>query len=125
MRQFMSTSLHRLLQHFRVIDGVDLAAIVATDGLLMESSASPGVDAEAIGAVAANGLALAEALGREVSKGSAEQLTLEYAEGLVMIDPLTPDAMLLILTDGRHQLGRVRFLMHKHHAAFVSAIQAI
>jgi predicted regulator of Ras-like GTPase activity (Roadblock/LC7/MglB family) len=64
-------------------------------------------------------------LGREIDKGHAEQLTLEYAHGLVMIDPLTPDAMLLILTHGRSQLGRVRFLMHKHHDAFVNAIHAI
>lgn len=121
----MSTSLQTLLHRFRVVDGVDLAAVVATDGLLMESASRHGVDTEAICAVAANGLALAEALGREITKGSTEQLTLEYADGMVMIDPLTPDAMLLILTHGREQLGRVRFLMHKHHTTFVDAIHAI
>lgn len=121
----MSTPLQALLKHFRVIDGVDLAAVVATDGLLMESSARPGVDAEAICAVAANGLALAEALGREITKGSATQITLEYDSGIVMIEPLTPDAMLLLLTDGRGQLGRLRFLAQKHHQEFVNAIYAI
>lgn len=121
----MSTSLHSLLTHFRVIDGVDLAAVVATDGLLMESTARSGVDTEAICAVAANGLALAEALGREITKGNAEQLTLEYKGGVVMMTPLTPDAMLLVLTDGRTQLGRLRFLVQKHHPAFVSAVHAI
>lgn len=121
----MSTALHTLLSQFRVIDGVDLAAVVATDGLLMESTTRTGVDAEAICAVAANGLALAEALGREITKGGAEQLTLEYAAGLVLIEPLTPDAMLLVLTDNRTQLGRLRFLVNKHHAAFVAAIHAI
>ena len=121
----MSTLLHTLLTHFRVIDGIDLAAVVATDGLLMESSARNGVDVEAVSAVAANGLALAEALGREINKGGAEQLTLEYGDGLVLIDPLTPDAMLLVLTHGREQLGRLRFLTQKHHAAFVDAVHAI
>lgn len=121
----MGTPLHALLTQFRVIDGVDLAAVVATDGLLMESTARSGVDTDAICAVAANGLALAEALGREVTKGGAEQLTLEYAGGVVLMTPLTPDAMLLVLTDGRQQLGRLRFLVQKHHDAFVSAIHAI
>lgn len=121
----MSTLLQALLQDFDAVDDIVLAAIVATDGLLMESVGRPGVDAEAICAVAANGLVFAEALGREVNKGEAEQLTVEYAQGLVMIDLLTPDAMLLILTHGRAQLGRVRFLMHEHHAAFVNAIHAI
>ena len=121
----MSTALHTLLNNFRVIQGVDLAAVVATDGLLIENTARNGVDTEAICAVAANGLALAEALGREISKGSADQLTLEYAAGLVLIEPLTPDAMLLVLTADRTQLGRLRFLVDKHHAAFVAAIHAI
>jgi len=121
----MSTPLQALLNRFKVIDGVDLAAVVATDGLLMESAARNGVDAEAICAVAANGLALAEALGREISKGNAAQVTVEYADGVVMIDPLTPDAMLLVLTQGRGQLGRLRFLMQKHHDTFVTAIHEI
>jgi predicted regulator of Ras-like GTPase activity (Roadblock/LC7/MglB family) len=121
----MSTPLHALLNRFRVVDGVDLAAVVATDGLLMESAAGNGVDAEAICAVAANGLALAEALGREITKGTADQITLEYADGIVLIEPLTPDAMLLILTQGRGQLGRLRFLVQKHYDAFVTAIHAI
>lgn len=121
----MSTPLHGLLKHFRIIDGVDLAAVVAMDGLLMESTARPGVDTEAICAVAANGLALSEALGREINKGSAEQLTLEYEDGVVLIAPLTPDAMLLVLTHGREHLGRLRFLAQKHYDAFVSAVYAI
>lgn len=121
----MSRSLQSLLRHFRALEGVELAAVVATDGLLMESSARGGVDTEAVCAVAANGLALAEALGREIAKGSAAQLTLEYDNGLVLIDPLTPDAMLLVLTHGRDHFGRVRFLIHKHRDAFVSAVHAI
>lgn len=121
----MSTLLKSLLQYFDAVDGINLAAIVAPDGLLMESVGRSDVDTEAICAVAANGLVLAEALGREINKGRSEQLTVEYAQGLVMIDLLTPDAMLLILTHGRAQLGRVRFLMHKHHDAFVNAIHAI
>ena len=121
----MSTSLHSLLTQFRVVDGVDLAAVVATDGLLMESTARTGVDTDAICAVAANGLALAEALGREITKGGAEQLMLEYEGGVVLMTPLTPEAMLLVLTDGRGQLGRLRFMVQKHQAAFVKAVQAI
>ena len=121
----MSALLQSLLQYFDVVDDIDLAAIVATDGLLMESVGRQGVDTEAICAVATNGLVFVEALGREITKGRPEQLTVEYAQGLVMIDLLTPDAMLLILTHGRGQLERVRCLMHKHHDAFVNAIHAI
>lgn len=121
----MSTLLQTLLQLFDAVEDLDLAAIAAPDGLLMESFGRAGVNAEAICAVAANGLGLVEALGREINKGQPQQLTVEYAQGLVMIDLLTPDAMLLILTHGRTQSERVRLLLHKHHDAFVSAIHAI
>lgn len=118
-------SLHDLLSRFRVVDGVDLAAIATTDGLLIESAARNGVDAEAICAVAANGLALSEALGREINKGGAVQTLLEYDQGLVLIEPLSDDAMLLLLTNGCDQLGRLRFLVRKHQEAFITALDAI
>ncbi len=118
-------SLHELLSRFRVVDGVDLAAVASNDGLLIESAASSHVDAEAICAVAANGLALSEAIGREIKKGGAVQTLLEYDQGLVLIEPLNEDAMLLLLTNGCDQLGRLRFLVRKHQEAFVSALNAI
>lgn len=118
-------SLGELLGRLRVVDGVDLAAIASTDGLLIESSARNGVDVEAICAVAANGLALSEALGREINKGSARQTVLEYDHGMVMIEPLNNDAMLLVLCQGGEQLGRLRFLVRKHRDAIVTALDAI
>ncbi|NTW97618.1 MAG: roadblock/LC7 domain-containing protein, partial [Oscillochloris sp.] len=39
----MSSKLRDLLGRFRAVESVDLAAIVATDGLLIESAARPGV----------------------------------------------------------------------------------
>lgn len=118
-------SLQDLLARLRVVEGVDLAAVVSNDGLLIEGAARAGIDIEAICAVAANGLMLSEALGREIKKGSAVQTLLEYDQGLVLIEPLSEDAMLLLLTQGRDQLGRLRFLVQKHQAAFISALDAI
>lgn len=118
-------SLNEVLVRFRAIGGIDLAAVATTDGLLVESVAHHGVDAEAICAVAANGLALAESLGREVKKGEAVQTLLQYEQGLVLIEHLSPDAMLLLLTNGQQQLGRLRFLVRKHQAALVAALDAI
>ena len=64
----MSGTLHTLLGQFRTVESVELAALVAIDGLLIESSARAGLDVDAICAVASNGLAMAEALGREINK---------------------------------------------------------
>lgn len=121
----MSTHLHNLLGRFRVIESVEMAAVVASDGLLIESSARPEVDVDAICAVASNGLAMAEALGREIDKGGTVQTLLEYEAGLVVIEPISSDAMLLLLSSVREDLGYVRFLVAFHRDDLLNALDAI
>ncbi len=121
----MSSKLRNLLGRFRTVDSIELAAVVATDGLLIESTASPGVDVDAICAVASNGLAMADALGREIDKGGPIQTTLEYEYGLVLIEPISSDAMLLLLANARDDLGYVRFLVAKHRDDMIDALSAI
>jgi predicted regulator of Ras-like GTPase activity (Roadblock/LC7/MglB family) len=121
----MSSKLRNLLGRFRAVDSIDLAAVVATDGLLIESTARPDVDVDAICAVASNGLAMAEALGREIDKGGALQTMLEYEHGLVLIEPISSDAMLLLVANSRDDLGYVRFLVAKHREDMGEALSAI
>lgn len=121
----MSGKLQNLLSRFHAVDSVELAAVVATDGLLIECAASPGVDVDAVCAVASNGLAMAEALGREVDKGGTIQALLEYEQGIVLMEPISDDAMLLLLASAREDLGYVRFLVAKHRDAMAHALSAI
>ncbi|WP_322487390.1 roadblock/LC7 domain-containing protein [Chloroflexus sp.] len=121
----MSSGLKELLARFRAVESVEAAAVVATDGLLIESVARPGVDIDAVGAVASNGLAMADALGREVAKGSTVQAVLEYDDGLVLIEPISDDAMLLLLTNSRDDLGLLRFLAAKYRDEMIDALSAI
>jgi predicted regulator of Ras-like GTPase activity (Roadblock/LC7/MglB family) len=121
----MSSKLRSLLGRFRTVESIELAAVVATDGLLIESAARPGVDVDAICAVASNGLAMAESLGREIAKGGAVQTMLEYEQGLVVIEPISGEAMLLLLATAPEDLGYVRFLVAKHREDMAEAISAI
>lgn len=119
------SKLKSLLTRLRAIDSVELAAVVAHDGLLIEGTARNGVDVDAICAVASNGLAMADALGREIRKGGSVQTLLEYEDGLVILEPLNDDAMLLLMASARAHLGQVRFLVSKHRDDFVAALNAI
>ena len=121
----MSTKLRNLLNRFRAVESIELAAVVAVDGLLIESTAQPGVDVDAICAVASNGLAMAEALGREIDKGGTLQTLLEYDQGLVLIEPISSDAMLLLMGNMRDDLGYLRFLVAKHREDMANALSAI
>jgi hypothetical protein len=117
--------LRDLLARLRAIESVEMAAVVASDGLLIESNASDMVDVEAVCAVASNSLAMAENLGREINKGGAVQTMLEYDEGVVLIEPISHDAMLLVLGNSRQDLGLVRFLTALHRQEMVEAVSAI
>lgn len=121
----MSSQLRNLLSRFRTVESVELAAVVASDGLLIESVAQPGIDVDAICAVASNGLAMAEALGREIEKGSNIQAVLEYEAGLVLIEPISSEAMLLLLGSLREELGHLRFLAALYRQELAEAVRAI
>jgi len=121
----MSNDMKSLLGLFRVLESVELAAVVAHDGLLIESSALPGVDVDAICAVASNGIAMAESLGREIEKGDAAQILLEYEAGVVLLETINHEAMLLLVTNAREELGYMRFLVALHRDELAEALEAI
>jgi hypothetical protein len=120
-----TTQLGELLGRFRALESIELAAVVAHDGLLIESMAAPEVDVDAVCAVASNGLAMAEALGREIDKGSTMQAMLEYEQGLVVLEPINSEAMLLLVANVPDEIGHVRFLVALHRDELVEAVDAI
>lgn len=120
-----TTQLGELLGRFRALESIELAAVVAHDGLLIESMAAPEVDVDAVCAVASNGLAMAEALGREIDKGSTMQAMLEYEQGLVILEPINSEAMLLLVANVPDEIGHVRFLVALHRDELVEAVDAI
>ncbi len=117
--------LGELLDRFRSLESVELAALVASDGLLIESVAEPDVDVDAICAVASNGLAMADALGREIDKGGNVQTMLEYEQGLVVLEPMNSEAMLLLVANAPDVIGHLRFLVALHRHELLDALEAI
>lgn len=118
------TRLNELIQQVRDIGGIDLAAVVGNDGLLLAASAAEGIDSEAVGAVCASGLLVAEALGRELERGGITQTTLEYDDGLVLLTPLDPDVALLVLARADANLGRLRLLTRRARGELLRAVSA-
>jgi predicted regulator of Ras-like GTPase activity (Roadblock/LC7/MglB family) len=114
--------LSELLQQLRDIGGIDLAAVVGNDGLVLASSAAEGIDVEAVGAVAASGLLLAEALGRELERGAAVQTILEFADGMALLMPLDPDVALLVLARLDANLGRLRLVTRRARGDLMRAV---
>ena len=120
-----AAGLQELLGKFRSIRGVGMAAVVGSDGLVIESVHRAGVEADTLAAVATHGLLLAEAMGRQMDRGGALQTIIEYEKGVVLIEPLSDEGMILVVSDDRNDLGRIRFTAKQYKPNLVEALAAI
>ena len=120
-----ATEMHEVLQKFRAIRGVGMAAVVSPEGLVIDSVQAPGFDADALAAVATNGLLLAEAIGRQMERGGALQTLIEYEQGAVLIEPIGEDGMVFVVSNEPNDLGRIRFMARQYKGALTQALAAV
>lgn len=110
----MESGLSGLLSELQAAHNLKLIAVAGADGLMIESAAAHDCDAEAVSAVAANGLLMMSEVGEELGDGAAEVTTLEYANHTVLLSPLDSDNLLILVTSGKSQnLGQLRIMMRR------------
>ena len=115
--------LKQMLSRFLAIPGVRQAILVGRDGLLIESMTREGKeDTEAVGAVTTTSFSTAEALGKEISRGSLVGVIMEYEHGLVSIEPLGDFALMVTLSDNASNIGRVRHLVKSSRREILEAL---
>ena len=122
----MGDNLAGVLERLQLAGNVDLAAVVSTDGFLIESVAAQGggdgaVNAEEFASVAVNGLMVARALGREIERGDVTDALLEYERGTVIIQALDEEIVLVLLASQDVNLGRLRLLARRYREEIVAA----
>lgn len=123
----MSTteSLSTLLGRLQVAGGVDLVAVVSSDGFLIEAAHEDGMDAEEFAAVATNGLMVAKAIGLEIARGNVDSAIFEYDGGTVVINALDEDLVLILLANPGVNLGRLRLLARRYRDELLEAAGAV
>lgn len=123
------TPLQEVLARFKAINSVDVAVIASSDGMEIASYKRPrgnnGVDVEQICAVATTGLRISEALGQETERGTARQTILEYEDGAIVLEPLSSDALMLVVSADPTSIGRIRYLSKKYRQELVDALNTI
>jgi predicted regulator of Ras-like GTPase activity (Roadblock/LC7/MglB family) len=116
--------LTEMLARLRSENDLEFAAISA-DGMLVAADIAEEVDAEGICATAADGYLVMTALGLELKRGDQQMLTIEFTQGTVVICPLELGAVLVMLTGGNANLGRLRLAARRFQAQYLeSASQA-
>lgn len=118
-------TLATLLGRLQLAGGVDLAAVVSTDGFLIEAAHIEGLDAEEFAAVATNGLMVAKAIGREIDRGNIDSAIFEYASGTVVINALDEELLLVLLAGPGGNLGRLRLLAKRYRDELIVAAGAV
>ncbi len=94
--------------------GIRFAALVSRDGFTIENSSSAG-EAEALAAARAAQLVFAaEAAGEELQNGPAKQLVVKYHNGLLVIDCVNPDTLLLTSVASEASMAWVQCAVRKY-----------
>lgn len=119
----MASSLAGMLEDLQVSNGLEMAAVVTADGLVIDSAASADIDVEAIGSVASNGLLIMDALGQELGEQEPDMMTLEYGGHIVLMSPLAAEYLLVLITGGGANLGRIRIVVRRRKEALVGALE--
>jgi len=116
-------NLEQMLDTLAGIDGVEVAVIASRDGLVIAERHTQENDlAEALGATSASLLNNIEALASDLGRGSVTQAIVELAEGLAVLQPAGPVAVLTVVVGSSVNLGRVRLALRKHEALVQQAV---
>ncbi|HEX6513507.1 MAG TPA: roadblock/LC7 domain-containing protein [Chloroflexota bacterium] len=114
--------LKAILERFLTIEGVALAAVTGTDGLVIDSAGRHEFDSEAVGAVGTSALGAAQALSEEVRRGRLLQAMVEFERGVVILEPIGELGVLLVLTEDLSSLGRVRLVARRERQPLEQAL---
>jgi predicted regulator of Ras-like GTPase activity (Roadblock/LC7/MglB family) len=118
-------SLTESLQELQVSNGLDMAAVVSADGLVVDAASSGSVDVESICSVASNGLLMMEALGQELGDAQAQMTTMEYPSHTVIIAPLDADNLLVLQAGSGMNLGRIRIVLRRRLGSLSEQLQQV
>ena len=109
------SSIGGILAEFTAIDGVRLACLVGRNGFLLASQPE-GNNAytEALGAIAASGLASTESMGEELAGSSLQTGLFQYQDGIIILSPVGEDSFFMLVAGDDVNLGWLRLIMRKN-----------
>src|SRR5205085_12664234 len=106
-------------------NGLDMAAVVGFDGLVIEASSVAEVDPESICSVASSQLIIMSQLGQELGESSARIATLEFEQQTLLMAPLDDENLLVLLSGAGTNLGRMRIVLRRSIDQLRDALQSV
>lgn len=115
-------SIRDLVAALRQREGVDAAIVLGRDGLLIDSQAIEGMNAEDLAARIPPVLTPADELGVAAQRGELVTAVLEMRDGLAIVSALSAEAVLLVLVKPSANIGQLLYELRRnrqHIAALV------
>jgi predicted regulator of Ras-like GTPase activity (Roadblock/LC7/MglB family) len=115
-------TIRDLVATLRRFDGVQAAAVLGRDGLLIDSDANAGVDAEQIAAHVPSILQFADELGTAAAAGPLQSAVLEHAESTVVLASMSSQVVLLVIVRPDANLGALLYDIRRHRAGLATLV---
>lgn len=117
-------TLKDVLNKFKTVNSIDLALLVDNDGGQIENYNRGNLDLDQISGVASTGLQISEALGGATGRGETRQAVLEYAGGVIILEPVTGEALLVVVSSDPNSIGKIRYLSKHYKDELVEALNS-
>lgn len=115
-------SMDEVLSTLVDVAGANGAMVVGRDGLMLSQTGVMGEDVDSIAALASNSLRSPEDLREQLSSGGLIQVLLQYERGIVAVEPLSEEYVLVMAMGEKANIGMVRYALKKHKTALVNAL---
>jgi len=115
-------TIRDLVTTIRQREGVLAAVILGPDGLLIDGQTSAELDAEDLAAFVPALVGAADGLGRALSEGTPRSLVTEFGGVLAIVVPLTPDAILLVVTRAHETAGLLLLELRRNITAMAELV---
>lgn len=111
-----------VLSKFKAIKSIDVAVLVDSDGMQIESFSRGNLDVDDISGIASTGLQISDALGGATSRGETRQAIMEYDGGTIILEPVTGEILLVVVSTDPKSIGKIRYLSKLYRDDLISAL---
>lgn len=122
-------NLSELLEQVLQMKGVTSAAVVSSEGLMVEAVSQEDMDLEFVSGLIASGMASSRVLASLMGEEDVTQTMIEYEQGPVLLTPIQPaeggaeEYVAVVTLDSAQNLGRTRFQLRKLLPKIAAALE--
>ena len=115
-------SIRDLVTAIREREGVEAAVVLGRDGLLIDSQAIAGLDADDVAARIPPIITPADELGAATGRGELVTAVLEHRGGMAIVSVLSNEAVLLVLVSPQANVGHLLFELRRNREQIAALV---